>query len=144
VHTILSLIENVQHYILEEENLGSMESEEIQSIKDNLVELVGCLRTLKSNWVDYQDLLERLTPNTIGYQTHRVATGTPGRPRFDVSKNQLAYLASLHFSWTEIAVLLRVSRSTLYRCIIRLFNISCKLSIFHSILPIIISRYTLN
>ena len=38
-----------------------------------------------------------------------------GRPRFDISQSQLEYLASLSFSWSEIASLLGVSRMTIYR-----------------------------
>ena len=41
--------------------------------------------------------------------------GGPGRPRFDVSKEQLEYLSLLSFKWNEIAVLLGVSRMTVYR-----------------------------
>ena len=40
------------------------------------------------------------------------------RPRFEISKDQVVYLASLSFTWTEIAALLGVSRMTLFRLII--------------------------
>ena len=38
-----------------------------------------------------------------------------GRPRFQISKEQLEYLHSLFFSWTAIAGVLMVSRTTMYR-----------------------------
>ena len=38
-----------------------------------------------------------------------------GRPQFDISKEQLEYLSSLGFKWTEVAALLGVSRMTIYR-----------------------------
>ena len=38
-----------------------------------------------------------------------------GRPKFDVSKDQLEYLKSMNFTWTEIAELLGVSLMTIYR-----------------------------
>ena len=38
-----------------------------------------------------------------------------GRPRFQISKEQLQYLHSLSFSWTAIADMLMVSRMTVYQ-----------------------------
>ena len=38
-----------------------------------------------------------------------------GRPRFEIPKEQLVYLSSLSFSWTDISRMLRVSRMTIYR-----------------------------
>lgn len=38
-----------------------------------------------------------------------------GRPRFDISCDQLEYLSSMSFSWTKIASMLGVSRMTIYR-----------------------------
>ena len=37
-----------------------------------------------------------------------------GRPRFDISQEQLIYLHSLSFSWSQIAAILGVSCMTLY------------------------------
>ena len=42
-------------------------------------------------------------------------TGQRGRPRFDVQREQLLFLASLGFSWTSIASILGVIRMTVYR-----------------------------
>ena len=49
------------------------------------------------------------------YQASSLVTGHSGRPRFDISKEQLEYLSSLSFSWTDIAHMLGVSRMTIYR-----------------------------
>lgn len=38
-----------------------------------------------------------------------------GRPRFDISRDQLEYLSSMSFTWTRIASMLGVSRMTIYR-----------------------------
>ena len=38
-----------------------------------------------------------------------------GRPRFIISKEQLEYLRSLSFTWTDISSLLGVSRMTIFR-----------------------------
>lgn len=40
---------------------------------------------------------------------------TPGRPLLDVSIEKVEYLRGLQFSWTKIADILGISRSTLYR-----------------------------
>ena len=40
---------------------------------------------------------------------------TPGRPPIDVDIHEIEYLRSLRFSWTRIAKVLGISRSTLYR-----------------------------
>lgn len=42
-------------------------------------------------------------------------TGGRGRPKFSISKEQLEYLASLSFTWPQIAQLLGVSRMTIFR-----------------------------
>jgi DNA invertase Pin-like site-specific DNA recombinase len=39
----------------------------------------------------------------------------PGRPAIDVDMNEVEYLRSLRFTWTKIANILGISRSTLYR-----------------------------
>ena len=44
-----------------------------------------------------------------------VASINPGRPRFDISQEQVVYLRSLSFSWSHISSMLGVSRMTLYR-----------------------------
>ena len=38
-----------------------------------------------------------------------------GRPRFNITYDQLLYLHSLSFSWEQIAGILGVSRMTIYR-----------------------------
>jgi len=47
------------------------------------------------------------------YQMPLVSTRL-GRPRFDISQEQLIYLYSLSFSWSQIAAMLGMSRMTLY------------------------------
>ena len=44
-----------------------------------------------------------------------VCSQTPGRPSIKVDIDEVEYLRSLRFSWTKIASLLGISRSTLYR-----------------------------
>lgn len=42
-------------------------------------------------------------------------TSGRGRPKFLVTKEQILYLASMSFTWVEIAKILGISRNTLYR-----------------------------
>ena len=48
------------------------------------------------------------------YQAPSIREGR-GRPRVIISLEQLQYLRSLNFSWTQISDLLGVSRMTVYR-----------------------------
>lgn len=49
------------------------------------------------------------------YRADTIENGRRGRPRFDITSNQLTYLASLSFTWIQIARMLGISRMTLYR-----------------------------
>lgn len=56
-----------------------------------------------------------LSASCTSYSSSSIRTGRRGRPKFDISVDQLAYLASFSFSWTSIAKMLGISRMTLYR-----------------------------
>ena len=74
------------------------------------------LKTLWVKWQSYKEVLESGNLRRFSYEAGmEERTGRRGRPRFDISKEQLEYLASLSFTWTEIAVLPRISRMTVYR-----------------------------
>lgn len=49
------------------------------------------------------------------YYSGDVRNGTVGRPKKEVTDEQLQYLRQLGFTWTSISSLLGISRSTLYR-----------------------------
>lgn len=79
-------------------------------------DLILCLQSIRRKWEEYKDILDSGScSGTLAYQVPVVHTGRRGRPRFDVTKEQLEYLASLSFSWIEIAALLGVSRTTIFR-----------------------------
>ena len=42
-------------------------------------------------------------------------SGNPGKPKFEVSKDQIEFLREMHFSWAKIAELLGISPKTLSR-----------------------------
>ena len=79
-----------------------------------LLDLLSCLTTLRSRWQSYSDTIT--THQTRNFRP-LLYSGMPGRPRFDVSRDEIEYLRSLFFSWSEIAALIGISRSTLYRYI---------------------------
>ena len=70
------------------------------------------LRSICQQWETYTDEIQSQQRNS--YQVPLVSTRL-GRPRFDISQEQLIYLHSLSFSWSQIAAILGVSRMTLYR-----------------------------
>lgn len=81
-------------------------------------ELIESLKVIYRKWEEYEGVLDSFLTErpSVAYQTpvSTLRTG-PGRPRFDISKEQLEYLSSLSFKWNEIAVLLGISRMTVYR-----------------------------
>ena len=80
-------------------------------------QLIGCLRNVFCTWLEYEDLLESFPVRSLAYQApvlRRRHYGA-GRPAFYISKDQLVYLNSLCFNWTDVAAILNVSRMTIYR-----------------------------
>ena len=101
---------------------------ELEDYSRSTEELVGALRDILRKWKEYESTLEsasELRPLTA-HQLPVVSVG-PGRPRFEIGKEQLQYLSSLGFSWTAVASLLGVSRMTIYRyihaCVYPSFNV---------------------
>ena len=79
-------------------------------------ELISCLQSIQKKWEEYQNILDTGSGNEVlAYRVPVVHTGRQGRPRFYVTREQLGYLASLSFTWSEIAVILWVSRTTIFR-----------------------------
>ncbi len=81
-------------------------------------ELVGAIRTILRSWEEYEGVLDANLSQRppMAYHLHPVHNSRqPGRPQFNISKEQLEYLRSLGFHWNEISILLGVSRMTIYR-----------------------------
>lgn len=91
-------------------------NQDLSGILRDLNELLDCISALYEQWNSYLTIVDAQNPEDW-YQvpTARVRPGRGGRPRFDISRDQLLYLKSLTFSWSEIASLLNVSRMTIYR-----------------------------
>ena len=88
----------------------------LQHIEADVLQLKGCLFEIGSEWQAHLDDVVRQSSSTYHYRVQSSSSGqTAGRPRFDISRQQLEYLSSMNFSWTQIADLLGVSRMTIYR-----------------------------
>ena len=106
-------LNSVKEYIasqsVSEENQAA-----VRELLANLEELINLLPPIASQWQKRVEQLDHQSVHTR-YQAPSLMSGHPGRPRFDISKEQLEYLYSLSFSWTDIAQMLGVSRMTIYR-----------------------------
>ena len=92
-----------------------MEDSRLENYCHTLNSLIKCLRQLYHEWEEYQDIVDSYPDESLCYRAPVSFMGDVGRPRFEISMDQLLYLASLSFKWTEIAALLGVSRMTIYR-----------------------------
>ena len=97
-------------------SLTQEEQSTLDEFKASLDELLSCLRLLLEEWKDYNSLYASAHFGS-SYQVPVLHTGRSrrGRLRFEIEKEQLEYLLSISFNWSEIAALLGVSRMTLYR-----------------------------
>ena len=89
----------------------------LRDIKDVIEETLAICRQLSSKWEEKLDELDRaIYHHSYGTPIEsRLLVIQRGRPRFEISKEQLLYLSSLSFSWTDISKMLGVSRMTIYR-----------------------------
>lgn len=87
----------------------------LNGLRDDLLELLQSVLHTWQQWSEYSDALD--AQQTVNYYLPPIESSRHrrGRPRFDVSREQLQYLRSLSFSWTAIARMLVISRMTVYR-----------------------------
>ena len=85
-------------------------------------QLIECVRRLFHKWLEYEDLVDSVPVRSASYQAplsqRPAGLNGPGRPSFNISKDQLVYLSSLAFNWKDIAAILNVSRMTIYRLVV--------------------------
>ena len=86
----------------------------LSDYKAYLDSLNSSLRSVLTKWKEYRNVLDS-TSAEHAFQVSEVHIGRCGRPKFDISKEQIEYLLSLSFTWIEIATLLGISRMILYR-----------------------------
>ena len=99
-----------------ENNLRESRSILAQNLQSMISQLKRLILGSHQDRVAYRDRIANPdtmdTSYTLSTVTH---SRQSGRPRFDISADQIQYLRSLSFSWTQISHLLGISRSTLYR-----------------------------
>ena len=93
---------------------------QLEDYKVSLQELNDCLKLLHRKWREYEGILDSYPADAYSSVSYRAplirpVQLQPGRPKFEISKDQLEYLTSMGFKWNEIAALLGVSRMTVYR-----------------------------
>ncbi len=96
---------------------GLLSTRELSTVNEysrSISELLEVVRSLSLLWERHLDDLHA-TPTTAYHVPTDTGSRERGRPRFIISRHQLEYLASLSFTWSEVASLLGVSRMTVYR-----------------------------
>ena len=114
----VSMINETLTIACEPENeLGDEEERVICGYQEMAEELCSSIRSLLCYWDSYIDELGSMSTSAVyGYRASVIPRpGIRGCPAFSVEKNQIEYLRSLRFSWTEISNLIGVCRMTLYR-----------------------------
>ena len=109
--TCIVSLQNILTVLVSESSLGE--------VKENVEHLLTICRLLSVEWEKKIDQM-CLEDNDHAYTAPVTSPGSGtgrmlGRPPFDISKDQLLYLSSLSFTWTDIARILGVSRMTIYR-----------------------------
>ena len=99
-------------------NAASHTAEEVVSVATHysalLAELLECLRQIYNEWTVYLEDFH-VNRHATSYSAPVAQVNRTGRPNFLISEAQLQYLRSLGFSWTQIAEILGVSYTTVYR-----------------------------
>lgn len=103
---VSSLLQNMRA-TSEESSISNSESSIIGDYVILLEEVFVHLCSTAEEWDVHLD-------NIYSYWAPTVQ-GQIGRPPFSISRDQLEYLSSMSFTWTQIASMLGVSRMTVYR-----------------------------
>lgn len=86
----------------------------LESINTDLNQLLARVQDKLQQWRSYYESLD-VQRTLHRYVSPLEVSQRRGRPKFNISKEQLEHLRSLFFSWTAIADMLLVSRMTIYR-----------------------------
>ena len=91
------------------------ESFPTHNLQGMIIQLKRLVLCSYEDWVTYRDSITDNANVMYSVSTTSQVNRAAGRPHFDISSDQIHYLRSLSFSWTQISCLLGVSRSTVYR-----------------------------
>ena len=81
--------------------IGSNEETIIVIYRTELQHLLDCLMAVQVQWKEYGEILEARVEE-FSFQVDTTRTHLRGRPKVNVFKEQLEYLSSLGFSWTDV------------------------------------------
>ena len=81
----------------------------------SLAELLECLRDMLREWQDYLNHYQLRNASSYHASLTPSVPSQLGRPRFNISSEQLQYLRSMSFIWVQISDILGVSHMTIYR-----------------------------
>ena len=96
---LLNTIYYTTSILMVRQQAGTEELEVIRRYSTLFGELVIILRSISQQWENYIDEIQSQWSRN-SYQVPLVISTSPGRPRFDISQEQLVYLHSLSFSWS--------------------------------------------
>ena len=114
-------LENVLHQLHTTVAEGTLNGSELATINEYctlITELIQHLHSTAQDWESHLDQLLQVSHYSSSSMSYSAPTSTtvgPGRPKFHISRDQLEYLSSMSFNWTQIAAMLGVSRMTIYR-----------------------------
>ena len=114
IETSILSVTSLLHHIENATPNSSAESIVLESYSSKLNELLSCLWELSRQWQAHIDRCVRLSCTT-SYSAPSIHTSRRGRPKFDITREQLEYLSSMSFTWVQIARILGVSHMTIYR-----------------------------
>ena len=115
---ILRNLDNIQGILAAAPTMGIRFSDaELDSLREVWTYVSQLIDAMGSYFLQWEHHIDDIhTGSGMDAYSVPVAVGRGrGRPRFEISRDQLEYLASLNFTWTEISSILGVSRNTVYR-----------------------------
>ena len=110
IRSVSSVLDNIKNAT----PTNATETSVYEDYSGKLSDLLSCLRELSQEWQLHLDRCIQQS-SEASYASPSVRSSGRGRPKFDISKEQLEFLASMSFTWTQIAEMLGVSRMTIYR-----------------------------
>ena len=114
IQTSIQSVSSLVHHIDHATPNNDTESAVLENYSTKLSELLSCLRELSRQWEEHSNRCMQLSC-TASYAASSIRTTRRGRPKFDITREQLEFLASMSFTWTQIARMLGVSHMTIYR-----------------------------
>ena len=111
---------------------GGFRREAIQTLENE--QILVSLRQLHVHAKQYHRVMlssvntSSVTTSTISSLQHVLCTGNPGRSKLTMNREHVELLRSSEFTWEEVAQILSISRTTLWRRVQELGIPMCKYS----------------